>query len=130
MNKGLASYAPLNDTNRNWERALLKAVKSRGNSGSSEDAEILQKLGIPSFDALTDIEDSNLLYYKENGYIYQFFIVDAVQFSNSTKSASTNYLMYEFPDPEAPGSTISKKYTIYKGEDGEYIATYVFREEQ
>lgn len=32
MNKGLASYAPLNDTNRNWERALLKAVKSGGSS--------------------------------------------------------------------------------------------------
>lgn len=124
MNKGLASYAPLNDTNRNWERALIKAIKSGGSSDSSKDAEVLQKLGISSFDELTNIEDSDILYYTENGRVYQFFTVDATQFSNSTKSTSTDYLLYEFPDPEVPGSTIPMKYTIYKMENGYYIATY------
>lgn len=123
MNKGLASYAPLNDTNRNWERALLKAVKSGGGSGSSEDAELLEKLGISSFDELNNIESPDTHYYFEGEYQYRYFLVTDAQYSSSTKW-TPGTLVYGFPDPDYPGVTISYQYLIYKKRDGDYIAFY------
>ena len=123
MNKGLASYAPLNDTNRNWERALLKAVKSGGDSGSSEDAELLEKLSISSFDELSNIESPNKCQYIEDDYVYSYFLLIDAQYSSSTKW-TPGTLVYEFPDPDNPSITVTYQYFIYKKRDEDYIAFY------
>lgn len=116
--KNISLHAPLNNTNRNWERALLKTIKSSA-AAESEYSDLFEALNISSFDELPNITSSDKVYYDEHGYRHYYFLVTDEQFTNSTKW-TPGPLVYEYTDPQY--GDLGLQYYILRKEDGGYVA--------